>query len=89
IEVTNLREFETALEFDIDRIMLDNFIPATVSKAVDLAKKAGKYGKVEIEVSGGVNLKNIERFAVSGVDFISVGAVTHSAPAFDLSLIIE
>ncbi len=89
IEVTNLKEFETALEFDIDRIMLDNFTPAMVSRAVELSKKTGKYGKVEIEVSGGINLKNVERFANSGVDFISVGAVTHSAPAFDLSLVIE
>jgi nicotinate-nucleotide pyrophosphorylase (carboxylating) len=63
--------------------MLDNFTPKMVRQAVDLCSKVGK---ISLEVSGGVNLENIRAYAESGIDFISVGRLTHSAPALDLSM---
>ncbi|CAF3466566.1 unnamed protein product [Rotaria sp. Silwood2] len=68
----------------IDRIMLDNFIPEKVKEAVDLIN-----GKYETEASGGITLETIRPFAETGVDFISVGALTHSVKSLDLSLKAE
>lgn len=62
-------------------ILLDNMDPATMAEAVRLGA-----GRVEFEASGGVNLQNVRAMAESGVDFISIGALTHSAPSLDLSL---
>jgi len=85
-----LNEFKIALEFDIDRIMLDNFTPAMVKRVVAYATKNFKSRKkIELEVSGGINLSNIRGYALTGIDYISVGALTHSAKAFDLSLKIK
>ena len=90
VEVTGLNEFKIALEFDIDRIMLDNFTPAMVKRVVAYATKNFKSRKkIELEVSGGINLSNIRGYALTGIDYISVGALTHSAKAFDLSLKIK
>ncbi len=90
IEVCNLTELKKALQFDIDRIMLDNFTPAMADKAVKISRGQLKRRKhIELEVSGGINLKNIRKYALTGVDFISVGALTHSAPSFDFSLIMD
>jgi nicotinate-nucleotide pyrophosphorylase len=66
----------------IDVILLDNMNPAEMREAVALGKKKG----VKFEASGGVTLKNIRQIAATGVDYVSVGALTHSAPAVDLSL---
>jgi nicotinate-nucleotide pyrophosphorylase (carboxylating) len=88
VEVRNLEELRQALEFDIDRIMLDNFSPLMVKKAVNIREKLNRK-RIKLEVSGGINLSNIRKFALAGVDYISSGALTHSAPSFDLSLIIE
>lgn len=68
----------------IDRIMLDNFLPEKVKEAVDLIN-----GKYETEASGGITLETIRSFAETGVDFISVGALTHSVRSLDLSLKAE
>lgn len=68
----------------IDRIMLDNFVPEKVKEAVDLIN-----GKYETEASGGITLETIRSFAETGVDFISVGALTHSVSSLDLSLKAE
>ncbi len=68
----------------IDRIMLDNFVPEKVKEAVDLIN-----GKYETEASGGITLETIRSFAETGVDFISVGALTHSVKSLDLSLKAE
>ncbi|MEO8207275.1 MAG: nicotinate-nucleotide diphosphorylase (carboxylating), partial [Chthoniobacterales bacterium] len=65
----------------LDRILLDNMTIANLSKAVAL-----NAGRLELEASGGVTLKTIRAIAETGVDFVSVGALTHSAPAVDLSL---
>jgi nicotinate-nucleotide pyrophosphorylase (carboxylating) len=86
VETRNFEEVKEALNFKIDRIMLDNFKPEDLKKAVKLIRSKNK--KVEIEASGRVNLKNVRKIALSGVDFISVGALTHSAKALDLSLLL-
>nr|WP_254045482.1 hypothetical protein [Thermodesulfovibrio sp. N1] len=67
-----------------DIVMLDNMDVETMKKAVEIAKD-----KVLIEASGGVNLDNIREIALTGVDFISIGALTHSAKAVDISMKIR
>ncbi|MGI6572771.1 MAG: carboxylating nicotinate-nucleotide diphosphorylase [Fermentimonas sp.] len=82
IEVRNLVELEEALRVGIaDRIMLDNFSVEDTRKAV---KRVG--GKVELESSGGITRDTIRSYAETGVDFISVGALTHSVKSLDMSL---
>jgi len=82
IEVRNLREFKEALEARPDVIMLDNMKVGDIKKAVLLRKAAVS----KIEVSGNVNLNNVRKIAKTGVDMISVGALTHSVKATDISL---
>ena len=84
VEVTNFRELTEALDAGADRLLLDNMTPAQIKKAV--AKVAGR---AETEASGNMNLKTVGAYAKTGVDYISVGALTHSVPAADLSLLIE
>lgn len=81
LEVRNLEELKEALTLNVNRIMLDNFSLEDVKKAVQIVQK-----KVPLEVSGGVNLQNVKEYAQTGINFISVGAITHSAPALDISL---
>jgi nicotinate-nucleotide pyrophosphorylase (carboxylating) len=81
VEVSNLTEFKEALDFEVDFIMLDNFNTGMIYEAIKLSDQ-----KVKLEVSGNVTLDNIEEKARTGVDFISVGALTHSFKALDLSL---
>jgi nicotinate-nucleotide pyrophosphorylase (carboxylating) len=69
------------LRFPIDAVLLDNMDPATLRQAVALVD-----GRVPTEASGGVNLDTVGEIAASGVDLISVGALTHSAPCLDLGL---
>lgn len=85
VEVKSMTELQEALALRPDRIMLDNMRLEDMSNAVALAA-----GQVELEASGNVTLDNVADIAATGVDFISVGALTHSAPALDISLeIIE
>lgn len=73
----------------IDRVMLDNFTPGGVAAALEriAAWRAGRSGRrLEVEVSGGITLETVRSYALPGVDFISVGAITHSAPAASMSL---
>lgn len=84
IEVRSLTEVEQALHLKVDRLMLDNMSLDEIREAVELVND-----KVELEVSGGVNLATVRAIAETGVDYISVGALTHSAPAFDLSLLVK
>ncbi|MBN1348164.1 carboxylating nicotinate-nucleotide diphosphorylase [candidate division KSB1 bacterium] len=84
VETTNLDEVRIALEMQIERIMLDNMSTEEVANAVKLVQ-----GKAELEVSGGITLENIYDYAQAGVDYISVGALTHSAPILDISLLLE
>ena len=81
IEVTNLDEVDEALEGGADIILLDNMDPETVRRAVERIA-----GRAIIEASGGITLENVAAFAEAGVDYISVGRLTHSAPALDISL---
>lgn len=81
IEVTSLEELEEALEAGADAVLLDNMEPKTVAEAVALAR-----GRCQLEVSGGVHEGNLLQYAQAGVDFISLGALTHSHRAVDISL---
>ena len=82
VEVRNMAELEQVLVHDaVDRVLLDNFSPAELAKAV-----AHIGGRVATEASGGITLENARAYALTGVDYISVGALTHSAGSLDLSL---
>lgn len=81
VEVENLKHVIEALDGGADVLLLDNMPPALVQEAVDLIK-----GKAHVEVSGGITLENVREYAATGVDSISIGALTHSAPAVDISL---
>ncbi|MFQ5822940.1 MAG: carboxylating nicotinate-nucleotide diphosphorylase [bacterium] len=83
VETCTLDDIKAALEVKVDRIMLDNMTLSQIQEAVELVS-----GRVELEVSGGVTLDTVRELAETGVDFISVGALTHSAKALDLSLLI-
>jgi len=85
VEVSNLDEFDAALESGADVIMLDNMSLDKMRKAV----KRAEGQKVVLEGSGNASLERIRAMAETGVDFISVGALTHSAPALDMSLLID
>ncbi|HDZ84381.1 MAG TPA: nicotinate-nucleotide diphosphorylase (carboxylating), partial [Nitrospirae bacterium] len=67
-----------------DIIMLDNMQPDRITKAVDIIRNNA--ASITIEASGNVSLKNVRRIAETGIDLISIGALTHSAPAADISL---
>jgi nicotinate-nucleotide pyrophosphorylase (carboxylating) len=84
VEVTDLRELDDALSAGAQAVLLDNMDPSTVKEAV---ARAG--GKVILEASGGMNLGNVRDFAATGVDLISIGALTHSAGSVDVSLEME
>jgi nicotinate-nucleotide pyrophosphorylase (carboxylating) len=84
VEVDTLAQLREALAFDIDVVLLDNMSPATLREAVRIVA-----GKVLAEASGGVNLQTVRTIAEAGVDLISVGALTHSAPVLDLGLDFE
>jgi len=89
IEVTNLDELLAALAYNPDVILLDNMNPALVRQAVQQVRAHDPARKIRTEASGGITLANVREFAEAGVDWISVGALTHSAPAVDLSFEIE
>src|ERR1700739_1498881 len=84
IEVRTFDELRAALDNGAESLLLDNMTPAEVKKAVKIVRKHG--GNIPTEASGGILLANIRQYAETGVDFISVGALTHSAPAVDLSM---
>ncbi|MDY6861872.1 MAG: carboxylating nicotinate-nucleotide diphosphorylase [Thermodesulfobacteriota bacterium] len=81
VEVNNLTEVKEALKAGSDIIMLDNMNPDDMKKAVKFIN-----GKALIEASGNVNLDNIKEIAGTGINFISIGAITHSAPFVDISM---
>jgi nicotinate-nucleotide pyrophosphorylase (carboxylating) len=84
VECTTLAEVGDALEAGVQRLLLDNMRPEDLRQAVELVD-----GRAELEASGGITLETVRAVAETGVDFISVGALTHSAPALDVSLILE
>jgi len=81
VEVEDLTQLTEVLETSADRVLLDNMEPAMLSKAVEMVA-----GAMETEASGGVTLETVRTIAETGVDFISVGWITHSAPQLDLAL---
>ncbi len=83
VEVESLDQIEEALDAKVNRIMLDNMLPAKIKKGVALIG-----GRAETEASGGIKLSNIRAYAKTGVNYISVGALTHSPQSADLSLLI-
>jgi nicotinate-nucleotide pyrophosphorylase (carboxylating) len=84
VEVKNFAELDKALALPIDRIMLDNMDVARMRQAVKITN-----GRVPLEASGMVDINTVTAIAKTGVDFISIGALTHSVKALDISLEIE
>jgi nicotinate-nucleotide pyrophosphorylase (carboxylating) len=84
VEVRTLDELEEALKHGAEAILLDNMPVEMVKRAVERCSQANRH--IPLEVSGGINLENVRAYAETGVNFISVGALTHSAPAVDMSL---
>ncbi len=84
VEVANLTQLEEALALDVDRILLDNMSPVQIREAVSITS-----GHTPLEASGGISLENVAAVAATGVDYISVGALTHSVPALDISFDLE
>ncbi len=84
VEASTLEEVEEAVTAGVDGILLDNMTVETIRDAVERVR-----GAIWLEVSGGVTLENVRRIAETGVDAISVGRLTHSAPGVDLSMLLE
>lgn len=84
IEVDDLDQLQEALDHGASRILLDNMSPAALRRAVEL-----NGGRAVLEASGGIRLDTVKAIVATGVDFISVGALTHSAANLDLSLELE
>jgi nicotinate-nucleotide pyrophosphorylase (carboxylating) len=84
VEARDLNDVKTLLGLKVDRIMLDNFSIKDMEQAVKLVD-----GRIPLEASGGITLETIRAVALSGVDYISVGEITHSVKALDISMIIE
>jgi nicotinate-nucleotide pyrophosphorylase (carboxylating) len=84
VEVRTVAELEDALTYGAEAILLDNMPVQDVRASAERCAKAER--RIPLECSGGINLENVRAYAETGVDFISVGALTHSAPAVDLSL---
>jgi nicotinate-nucleotide pyrophosphorylase (carboxylating) len=84
VEVSNAEELEEAIAAGAGRVLLDNMTPGMVKQCVAVAR-----GRVLLEVSGGITLANLRAYGETGVDFISVGALTHSAPAASIHFLIE
>lgn len=87
IEVRSLAELDEVLERGAESILLDNMTPDQVRQAVERVKASGR--NIPLEASGGIVLENVRQFAETGVNYISVGALTHSARAVDLSLRLQ
>lgn len=83
VETSNFREVREALKSGVDIIMLDNMSPDKIKKALEIID-----GKAKTEASGGININNIKQYAKTGVDYISVGALTHSAISLDIGLYV-
>jgi nicotinate-nucleotide pyrophosphorylase (carboxylating) len=90
VEVDNTDQFREVLKVDgIDIVLLDNMDCPRMQSAVEMRNSAGKKGKLDLEASGGVTLETVRSIALTGVERISVGAITHSSAALDIGLDIE
>jgi nicotinate-nucleotide pyrophosphorylase (carboxylating) len=86
IEAKKIEDALLAAEYGADIIMLDNMSVSEIKKAVSGLEKMGLRERVLLEASGGINLENIGEYAKTGVDILSIGRITHSAPSLDISL---
>ena len=86
VEVTDLDQLRELLEAGCEQILLDNMDTATMAEAVRLVERTGAAGRATLEASGGLTLERAREVAGTGVDFISVGALTHSVKVFDLGM---
>lgn len=90
VEVDTLEQLREVLKVDgIDLILLDNMDCPRMQQAVELRNSAGKKGKTQLEASGGVTLETVRSIALTGVERVAVGAITHSSTALDISMEIE
>ncbi len=89
LEVDTLQQFKVALSLPVDIILLDNMTAEELRTAVRMRNEAGLYGQIDLEASGGVRLDNVREVAETGVEMISVGAITHSAGVVDIALDIQ
>jgi len=91
VEVRDGEELREAIEAGAQRVLLDNMTPDQVRACVELVRQRAdpRAPRVWVEVSGGISLDNVRAYALAGPDFISVGALTHSAPAADISFLLE
>jgi nicotinate-nucleotide pyrophosphorylase (carboxylating) len=87
VECRDEQEVQEALAAGAERLLLDNMQPSALRRAVDLRDASGS--AAQLEASGGITLDSVRAIAEAGVDYISVGALTHSAPALDLSMSVE
>ncbi len=87
IEVCNLKELKEALAFHPRAVLFDNFSPVDLQKAVYVARQLNP--EIILEASGGVTLDNVLHYAATGVDWISIGSLTHSVKSIDFSLLIQ
>ena len=87
VECATVDEVDEALDAGADRLLLDNMTPAQLQDAGSAARAGGN--GPELEASGGITLENVAEVAASGVDYVSIGTLTHSAPALDLSMTLE
>jgi len=84
VEVKDIEDIEKVLNYPVDRILLDNMTPENVEKSIKLIN-----GRCQVEISGNIDEKNIELYAQKYPDFISIGKITHSAKALDISMKVE
>jgi nicotinate-nucleotide pyrophosphorylase (carboxylating) len=84
VETTTLDEVREALSKDVEMIMLDNMDISTIAEAVKIIN-----GRAKIEASGNMSIDRVKEIAITGVDYISIGALTHSVKALDISMNIE
>ncbi|HEX5894247.1 MAG TPA: carboxylating nicotinate-nucleotide diphosphorylase [Solirubrobacterales bacterium] len=87
VECRDLGEIREAIEAGAGRLLLDNMTPSELQEAVAAVRRTGD--AIELEASGGITLENVAEIGASGVDDVSIGALTHSAPALDLSMSVE
>jgi len=89
LEVDTLEQFKTALTLPVDIILLDNMGIDQLRSAVEMRNRAGLKNRIELEASGGITLANVREVAMTGVERIAIGAITHSSGSVDIALDIE
>ena len=86
VEVDNNKQLKEALKTKVTSILLDNYHPKSIDRAINMIRKGQKDKKIYIELSGGINMSNIDSYCIEGVDGISMGALTHNIKSKDIGL---